>query len=156
VLPQAAAPFWLAGLVWTLVFFIVFLILLYWLSGGQSVDEKYFQTLEADRATNIAFLISAGILLYPSLAIQIKRLHDLNLPGWWCLPAFAPGFILYLAALIGLGSIHSPTLLFKSLIVGTDVVSLVNIIVLGSIRGTAGPNRYGHDSLMRTAIPVVP
>jgi uncharacterized membrane protein YhaH (DUF805 family) len=60
-------------------------------------------------------LILVLILLWPSLAIQIKRFHDRDKSGWWVL--------LNLIPIIG------PIWLF---------------IELGFLPGTPGPNRFGN------------
>jgi uncharacterized membrane protein YhaH (DUF805 family) len=54
------------------------------------------------------------VLLWPALAISIKRWHDRDRPGWWVLLALAP-------------------------VVGWLWLLLAN----GLLRGTPGPNRYG-------------
>jgi uncharacterized membrane protein YhaH (DUF805 family) len=58
------------------------------------------------------------ILLYPSLAVDVKRLHDRDKSGWWILLLLVPvlGFIWF-------------------------------IVECGCLRGTAGPNRFGPDPL---------
>ena len=143
--------FWLAALVWMAAYIVVFIALLHWLSGGQWLDGEYARTLEGQKVHSEAALIPYVAGLYASLAMSIKRLHDLSLSGWWCLPAFAPGFIALLAPLVGLsGSPASPNLLDQLLLWGSSAVGLVYIIVLGFIRGTAGPNEYGPNPLAKT------
>jgi uncharacterized membrane protein YhaH (DUF805 family) len=58
--------------------------------------------------------IVALIMLWPSLAVGVKRCHDRNKSGWWMLLALIPviGFLWWL-------------------------------IDLGILDGTLGPNRYG-------------
>ncbi len=56
------------------------------------------------------------VLLWPSLAISIKRWHDRDKSAWWVLVGLIP--------LIG---------------------GLWLLIENGLMRGTAGPNRYGDD-----------
>jgi len=60
----------------------------------------------------------ALLLLWPSLAVQVKRWHDRDKSGWWVLITFIP-------------------------IIG-DLWSLVEN---GFLRGTAGSNRFGPDPL---------
>jgi uncharacterized membrane protein YhaH (DUF805 family) len=112
-----------------------FLPLLHWLPGGWWIDKEYVKPLEADKDLRVAGFISIIVLLYPLLAISIKRLHDLNLSGWWCLLGLAPHYILHFAPLVGLGDLHSPR--------GDAAVSAAWLVVVGFIRGTAGPNSYG-------------
>jgi uncharacterized membrane protein YhaH (DUF805 family) len=166
--------YWLATLIWTIALLIVFLVLgpdverkplptkppipqsflplLHWLPGGWWIDEKYIKPWyiapsKADKDLRIAGLISLVVLLYPLLAMSIKRLHDLNLSGWWCFPGLAPHYALQLAPLLSLDGLDSPSLLFDVLSWGAAVVSLIWLIVVGFMDGTAGPNRYGPDPL---------
>ena len=55
--------------------------------------------------------------LLPSIAVGVRRLHDVDRSGWWVL--------IWLVPLIG----------------------WIFIIVWGCTRGTAGPNRFGPDPL---------
>jgi uncharacterized membrane protein YhaH (DUF805 family) len=66
-------------------------------------------------------LVLLAIFL-PSLAVQVRRLHDTNAAGWWILLAFIP----YLGGLI--------------------------MIVWYCIKGTAGENRFGPDPLQPVAM----
>jgi uncharacterized membrane protein YhaH (DUF805 family) len=61
-------------------------------------------------------LMALGAFL-PSLAAQVRRLHDTNSSGWWVLVGFIP----YVGGLI--------------------------MIVWYCIKGTAGENRFGPDPL---------
>jgi uncharacterized membrane protein YhaH (DUF805 family) len=56
------------------------------------------------------------LLLWPSLAVSVKRWHDRDRSGWWVLVGLIP-------------------------IVGPLWILVVN----GLLRGTPGPNRYGAD-----------
>ncbi|HKU94587.1 MAG TPA: DUF805 domain-containing protein [Vineibacter sp.] len=57
-------------------------------------------------------------MLWPSIALGVKRFHDRNKSGWWVLIALVP-------------------------IIG----GLWYLIECGFLRGTAGPNDYGPDPL---------
>lgn len=61
-----------------------------------------------------ALLIVVGII--PSIAVCVKRLHDLDMSGWWLLVSLVP--------LVG---------------------SFFMFIVPGCMPGTRGPNRFGED-----------
>jgi len=58
------------------------------------------------------------LLLWPSLALSVKRWHDRDKTGWWVLLVFLP--------LIG---------------------AIWLLIECGCLRGTAGANRFGPDPL---------
>jgi uncharacterized membrane protein YhaH (DUF805 family) len=64
--------------------------------------------------------VSIAAFLWPSIAVQVKRWHDVNLSGWWILANLFP-VIGHLAALV----------------------------TNGFVRGTTGVNRFGADPLAR-------
>jgi uncharacterized membrane protein YhaH (DUF805 family) len=70
--------------------------------------------VKAETAENIVNLV----LLWPALAVSIKRWHDRNESGWWVLVALVP-------------------------VIGWAYMLFVN----GFLRGTDGPNRYGDAPL---------
>src|SRR5262245_22357240 len=74
--------FWLAGLVWFVAFLAIMLPLLHAFTGGQWLSDSIGEA-KLDRAASGAALLAAAILLYPSLAMSVKRLQDLNLSAWW-------------------------------------------------------------------------
>lgn len=73
------------------------------------------------------FLILLGaailVLLIPSLAVLVRRLHDLNKSGLWALLLVLNG-IPYIGFLVSIG-----------------------FLVICCLRGTIGPNNYGEDPL---------
>jgi len=64
----------------------------------------------------IGLLIMMALLIWPSICIYGKRYHDRDKSAWWILIAFVP-------------------------IIGW----LWQIIELGLLKGTDGPNRFGED-----------
>jgi uncharacterized membrane protein YhaH (DUF805 family) len=94
------ATFWLhgvAGLFWL----GVLLVMLLEIAG-----------VPADTAAALAVLL----LVWPNIAISVKRLHDFDFSGWWAAAN--------LVAPLG---------------------SLVVMLVDGIVPGTRGPNRFGAD-----------
>ncbi len=70
--------------------------------------------VKAETAENVVNLV----LLWPALAVSIKRWHDRDESGWWVLVALVP-------------------------VIGWLYMLFVN----GFLRGTDGPNRYGPPPL---------
>jgi uncharacterized membrane protein YhaH (DUF805 family) len=64
----------------------------------------------------VAFVASLATL-WPCLAMQIKRWHDLDMSGWWALLTFLP------------------------------LLNLLVVVVVGLIPGTPGANRFGPNPL---------
>jgi uncharacterized membrane protein YhaH (DUF805 family) len=89
---------------------------------------------ELSLALSMPSLIAVAVLVWPVIAIFVKRLHDLNISGWWLLTAAAIPFVSQLA------NANSSTLLAFA------------ISVLSFVRGNPGNNRFGRDPLPRTAV----
>jgi uncharacterized membrane protein YhaH (DUF805 family) len=59
--------------------------------------------------------IYALFILVPSLAVGVRRLHDINKSGWWMFIAFIP------------------------------IIGAIWLIILWAMEGTGGPNNYGSE-----------
>lgn len=100
------------------------------------------------------------IALWPSIAVLIKRIHDRDKPGWYCLLLYVPTvlFVVLLIVLLA-GSIVEAArtgtyvppeigaLAITVMVLGfiSAGVGLWFFVEFGCLRGTAGPNRYGAD-----------
>jgi uncharacterized membrane protein YhaH (DUF805 family) len=63
-------------------------------------------------------IVASWILLYPTIVVSVKRLHDHNKSGWW--------FLIYVVPVAGW---------------------FWQVVECGFLRGTLGDNRYGPDTL---------
>ena len=87
------------------------------------------------------------VLLWPGLAIGVKRLHDRNRPGWLIALPYALSVANQVLTFQGMqsglaGMMHpSPLRLCVSLLL--VVIGLWMLIELGFLDGTQGPNKYG-------------
>ncbi len=92
---------------------MVVLFFLYALVGvGILADSPAFVVLGI-----ILVLLFSVVSVVPSFMLMIRRLHDTDQPGWWCLGIFIP------------------------------VLDLALGLYLLFAEGTRGPNRYGPDPL---------
>ncbi len=103
------------------------------------------------RAFSILSSVFNLVVLWPSIAILIKRIHDRDKSGWlvWALygPAIA-GLVLTVAALIAVATgTHNFALivLAVALWIATACVAIWFFVEFGCLRGTIGANRYGPD-----------
>jgi uncharacterized membrane protein YhaH (DUF805 family) len=96
----------------------------------------------------LTFLVPI-VLMVASISLSIRRLHDLNLSGWWFLVySFVPK--LAATATKEAGQVGIP-------MVGQQVIYLISIVTMIAVyggfayyflqRGTIGPNEYGPDPL---------
>ena len=94
-------PFWL---------FTLFSVLVYSL-------PIYLMAIESGYAQQVELAVIV-LLLWPNIAVQAKRWHDIDWSGWWILINLVP--------LVG---------------------PLFALAMNGFVRGTGGPNRFGEDPL---------
>ena len=106
-------------------------------AGGASLED-YFN----DRAGFVAGLI----FLWPSLAVDIKRWHDIGKSGWLTLIAYGPAFAMYLLEELKNAGLIAATPLPGPLLAMMGLVFLVYIILLGARKGSAAANRFGPAS----------
>jgi uncharacterized membrane protein YhaH (DUF805 family) len=95
---------------------------------------RYYDTRPppADDISGLHLLLMVS--LWPFAAILVKRLHDLNVSGWWALTILG---IPHLA-----GALHIKYWIFYLVIVAT----------LSALPGFMGDNRFGVDPLARAGI----
>lgn len=92
--------------------------------------------------------------LIPSLAVQVRRLHDTNRSGWWIVMPLVPylaGAVLMIGgALGGLGSggmnaASGGAFAVGAVLMFVGFICAVALLVFMCLDGTRGPNRFGPD-----------
>ena len=141
-------PFWIASLIMMAAAMVLSLVIvtpLTLMSPGLGVF--------------VALLIWLA-LLYPVVALGVKRLHDRGKSGQLMAVFLAPSILLQLGDLLGItGSeqmvggemIYLPNMLGWLLVAASLGVAIWALVELGILRGTTGPNAYGPDPLAGTA-----
>jgi len=102
--------------------------------------------------TRILMLWSLAIelvLLYPTLTITIKRLHDLDLSGWWSVAFWLPSAVNHASTLTG-----RPTMLGMALELLDSGVVVIMWIALCLIPGTRAANRFGPSPFATPQLPI--
>ena len=104
-------------------------------------------------------LFELGVIV-PSLALGVRRLHDINRTGWWLLlvfgffPIAAIGGGILLVSFFLLNNFLILTVLGFAMVIGGGILGLIGIIVLivwAIKQGDTGPNKYGPDPRMATS-----
>jgi uncharacterized membrane protein YhaH (DUF805 family) len=105
-------------------------------------------------------LVLFVIFAYPQYALGVKRRHDKDNNGIDVLIFLALEAVLFLVQALGLGytigdaggmAVPVPSMIYSILGLVFLVYAIYMLVVLGFLRGTAGPNQYGPDPLGGTA-----
>jgi uncharacterized membrane protein YhaH (DUF805 family) len=89
-------------------------------------------------------MVASLALLLPSLAVSVRRLHDIDRTGWWILIVYVAVLVLAFVAIGAAFTGHAAAALIMLLIM---LALCVWLIVWFATKGTAGPNRFGPDPL---------
>jgi uncharacterized membrane protein YhaH (DUF805 family) len=79
--------------------------------------------IDANMNTQLVTLVFDLATIIPTIAIGVRRLHDLDASGWWILLNFIP------------------------------LIGAIALLVWFAIKGTDGPNRFGPDPLAANQLP---
>ena len=132
-------PYWLSNIALVVIFMVV-AIAIFAVLGARDTDVT-------DRLANRMALIGLLILLYPSAALLVKRLHDRDRPGILAAVFLGPSLLVGITDALGITGRETWNALDYLLNGLVLVVTLWVIVELGFMRGTPGPNRYGPDPL---------
>lgn len=91
-----------------------------------------------------ALLILGSFAL--SLCNCVKRLHDIGFSGWWM------ALLFFVSLFFSLGSVFASDVDGGAANIGAGF-NLICLILLGSLPGTQGPNRYGDPPGQTAAEP---
>ncbi len=142
--------FWLTLVTLLVPSTIIYLACLHRFSAGRWTAPDFGATRADTWANGLALLVLLLVLMYPSLAISTKRLHDLDLSGWWNLAYFAPSILDAFGRLSRrYGTEKQRAALGTALNWLMLATAILYTIHLGVMPGTPGPNAYGPDPLMR-------
>ena len=138
------STWWIGNIVLLLAIAVLTVGLLHVISKGRWLDLDYGDDARSSVDSGLASLILMVTILYPSLALSIRRFHDLDVSGAWCVALFALSFLYPAAQFQGLtGSLNAENTLGKWLFRLGIAVMIVWIAILGFVPGTSGPNTYG-------------
>lgn len=124
-------PYWL-GTIALLSLVIIGVFGVMFLTGGGGVA-----------AIGVIYLL----LLWPTLAIGVKRLHDRNRSAWWLVVFYVVPTLLNVLVEGGDGE-GVGAMIFG---LASLAISIWALVELGFLRGTVGANRYGPDPLASPA-----
>jgi uncharacterized membrane protein YhaH (DUF805 family) len=127
-----------------------------------SADAAAVSKLIADsiRSSAWASLVLYLVFAYPAYSLMVKRRHDKDSNGLDVQIYMGLTALLLLIQALGIGydaiavgqiSVPTPSIIITVLGLAVGVFGIYLLVVLGFLRGTAGPNQYGPDPLGRTA-----
>jgi uncharacterized membrane protein YhaH (DUF805 family) len=125
----------------------------YWLTGVSIFALFFVSALFAGLLTLVPFL---GLIIIPiwlallvaSIANGARRLHDRNKSAWWLLLFFLlPALLSFPGELARYSSSTGFQAAAAFLAVLGLPFSIWGLVVMGFLKGMAGPNRFGDDPL---------
>lgn len=129
--------YWMFFLLWVIIMIALGMGVVAVLAGNwQALSQGTVAPWEAMGVGMLSLLGVFGLIflasLVPMIAVQVRRLHDMNISGWW--------YLAYIVAGVALDAVPD---------VGSSLNSLLSIgfIALNCMPGTKGPNRFGEDPL---------
>ena len=141
------STWWIGNAILLAAVMILTAVLLHFVSKGRWLEPDYGDSPQSSVDSGLTSLILMVLILYPSLALSIKRFQDLNLDGVWCFILFAGSFVYPAAQFHGLtGALNSENGLGKTLFWLSMAIMVIWIAVLGFIPGSAGSNAYGPSA----------
>lgn len=92
------------------------------------------------------------VVLLPTLAVAVRRLHDTGRTGWWIIAPLLAYLVAGVLVAIAIAAGAGP-LVLAVLGLGFIVGAILAIVLLVFYiqKGTAGPNTYGPDPLGQSA-----
>lgn len=125
--------------------------------GGSATGDADLTSTSAGASGAMSGGLLANIFslatLIPSLAVGVRRLHDIDRSGWWILLPLGP--ILIGAILMGAGMMQTLTggagaglgglAMFGGLMLLVGFACAILLLVWYCTAGTPGPNRFGED-----------
>lgn len=156
-------------------FWLFFLLFLAWLLVVEIIFGIHVEAVGGDPDAEAGIVVTdfVGVLplFLPSIAVTVRRLHDLGRSGWWVLAWYGVhAFVIALAFLDEWGPVDFPVLFGYAVygsIFGSNLAepaldsiwwSLEVLILLGPlayfcVRGTRGENVHGPDPLAKGGKP---
>jgi uncharacterized membrane protein YhaH (DUF805 family) len=147
---------------WVLLQVIIYfavVVLLMMFGGGALMMGGDLTTLMAAGGAAMIILILYGlwelVILIPSLAVTVRRLHDTNRSGWWILAPLVP-YVVAFVSVFGAAANGTQGGFAAGGIVGflSVLAALglgITLLVFMFLEGTRGPNKYGPDPKGRDA-----
>ena len=134
--------YWMFFLGVILFYFVMTFLMMGVIGAGAMATEGgaggVFAAMAGAGIVGIILLIAVLGLFIPSLAVGVRRLHDIDRTGWWMLAFYGPYLLGLVLAFAGAPEVAGILTLIS-------LVGAVILLVFAFLPGTPGPNRYGPD-----------
>ena len=126
-----------------ILFYIVMALLMVGVVGAGSMAAEggaggVFAAMAGAGIVGIILLIAVLGLFIPSLAVGVRRLHDIDRTGWWMLAPYGPYILSIVLAITG-------PIELAGIMNLLSLAGFILLFVFALLPGTPGPNRYGPD-----------
>jgi uncharacterized membrane protein YhaH (DUF805 family) len=86
----------------------------------------------------IVIVLSWLLLLVPSIAVGVRRLHDIDRSGWWLMLGYGPWLLSIILAI-------AQSQAMADILNLVSMIGFIVLLVFAVLPGTRGPNRFGPD-----------
>lgn len=144
--------------------FWLFCILYIAVTFGSVEIDRFFGFVDTEYQTGPIEFVTALVFLWPSIAVSVRRFHDVGMSGWWVLwfPLLTIPIVFIAALVLSLGGIADG--IFENItaiepgaplsdlpielwIIGglALIPTIVQLAILFFVPGNDGENEYGTD-----------
>ena len=140
--------YWLFFLGLMLLYSVLFILMIVLLGGAvlSAIESKGSGSMgpvlgRSLMGIGVAMLIVLAwwALLIPSIAVGVRRLHDIDRSGWWLMLACGP----WISGMVIAPAAQSQTL--ADIFTFASLTGIVVLLAFATLPGTRGHNRFGPD-----------
>ena len=95
----------------------------------------------------IVFVVIWLGLIVPTLAVQVRRLHDTDRSGWWVMIYWGPVLLSWVLSVGAAANGSTGVSAIGGIVSLLGLIGAIVLLVFWCLPGTTGPNRYGPDPL---------
>lgn len=142
------AEFWWFFLFVMIIYFAMVIVAFAIIGGAMSQSQSPLGMIGAFGIVGIFIALFWLAIIIPTIAVQVRRIHDIDRSGWW-IGAYYIVYLVYMSAsFVTTASGGEPSiggsLVMLVFALGFFAYSIV-LLVFFCLRGTNGGNQYGPD-----------
>lgn len=107
-------------------------------TGGAGAGAGMLGAMLGGGIIGIVILLTWLLLIIPSIAVGVRRLHDIDRTGWWLMLGYGPW-------LLSMALAMAQSVELAAILNLVSMIGFLVLLVFAVLPGTRGPNRFGPD-----------